>query len=291
MLEGEDFETFRISATRSNKDFALTSQQINEQAGGAVIEKFNKKVKLKNPDITLFVQVVEKFAFLFTKKIKGQGGLPVGTSSKAISLLSGGIDSPVSSFLAMKRGVEIVFCHFHAMPYVSKESVDKVKQLAELLTKYQGKAKLYLVPFGDIQKEILLKTKPDYRVVLYRRFMFRISEEIAKEEKAKALVTGESIGQVASQTIENISVISEITDLPILRPLIAQDKEEIIKKAKEIGTYELSIMPHQDCCARFLPKHPATKADLMKVKAEEANLDVKKLIEQAIKNTEIAQIL
>lgn len=290
ILQSENFETFRIDATRSNKEFELTSQQINEQAGGAVIEKLNKKVKLKNPDITLFVQIVEKFAFVFTKKIKGLGGLPVGTSSKAVSLLSGGIDSPVASFLAMKRGVEIVFCHFHAIPYVSKESIDKVKQLAKLLVRHQGKAKLYLVPFGDIQKEILLKTKPDYRVILYRRLMFKISEEVAKKEKAKALVTGESIGQVASQTIENIAVISEISFLPILRPLITYDKEEIIKKAKEIGSYELSILPHQDCCARFLPKHPATKADLLKVKKEEEKLDVKKLVEAAIKNIKIEEI-
>lgn len=287
ILQDEDFETFRISATRSNKEFELTSQQINEQVGGYVVESLNKKVKLKNPDIALFIQIVEKFAFIFTKKTKGLGGLPVGVSSKAVSLLSGGIDSPVASFLAMKRGVEIVFCHFHAVPYVSKESVEKVQQLAEVVNRYQGTAKIYLVPFGDIQKEILLKTKPDFRIVLYRRLMFKIAEKIAKKEKAKALVTGESIGQVASQTIENISVISDMVTLPILRPLITYDKEEIIGKAKEIGTYELSILPHQDCCARFLPKHPVIKADLRDVKAEEKNLDIEKLVSEAINNTTI----
>ncbi|NQU82823.1 MAG: tRNA 4-thiouridine(8) synthase ThiI [Parcubacteria group bacterium] len=287
ILKDEDFETFRIDAKRSNKEFALSSQEINEQIGGAVIDGVNKKVKLENPDVTLFIQIVEKFAFLFIKKIRGLGGLPVGVSSRAVSLLSGGIDSPVASFLAMKRGVEVVFCHFHAVPYVDKKSVDKVKQLAEVLTKYQGKSKLYLIPFGDIQKEILLKTTPDLRVVLYRRIMFKIAEEIANKEKAKALVTGESIGQVASQTIENIAAISEATSLPILRPLITYDKEEIIEKAKEIDTYELSILPHQDCCARFLPKHPATKANLNEVQEQEQKINLKELIEQAIKNSTV----
>jgi len=287
ILKQKDFETFRVTAKRSSKEFALSSQSINEEVGGAVIDNLNKKVKLKNPDINLFINIVEKYVFLYTKKHKGLGGLPVGVSSKAVSLLSGGIDSPVSSFLAMKRGVSVVFCHFHAMPYVSKESVDKVKQLADVLNKYQGKSKIYLVPFGDIQKEILLHTKPDLRVVLYRRIMFKIAQEIASKENAKALVTGESIGQVASQTIENISAISEVTNLPILRPLVTYDKEEIIEKAKEIGTYDLSILPHDDCCSRFLPEHPATKANIVNVKKQEQKIDIEKLIAQAMKKVEV----
>lgn len=290
ILKEKNFKTFRITAKRASKDFALSSQSINEDVGEAVIRNLNKKVKLENPDINLFINIVEKFAFLFTEKHKGLGGLPVGVSSKAISLLSGGIDSPVASFLAMKRGVNVIFCHFHAMPYVSKESVDKVKQLVGILNKYQSKSKIYLVPFGDIQKEIMLHTAPNLRVVLYRRLMFKIAEQVANKEKAKALVTGESIGQVASQTIENISAISQAVEMPILRPLITYDKEDIIKKAKEIGTYDLSILPHDDCCSRFLPEHPETKANIINVKKEEDKIDIEKLIEKAIKKTKVEVI-
>ena len=267
----------------------MTSQQINEQVGEAVINKLGKKVKLKDPELTLFIEIVDKLCFLYTEKVPGLGGLPVGVSSKAVSLISGGIDSPVASFLAMKRGVELVFVHFHAIPYVEKVSVDKVKQLVKLLAKYQTRPKLYLVPFGDIQKEILLKTQAKLRVVLYRRLMFKIAKEIAQKEKAKALITGENLGQVASQTMENMSVIGQAVEMSVFRPLFGFDKQEIIARAKEIGSYDISILPHQDCCSRFLPKHPETKAKLAEVEKEEANLNVDELINQALKNIAIWQ--
>jgi len=285
ILKEEKFKTFRISTKRSEKSFYLNSQEINEKVGEWILEKIDKaKVNLEKPDITLFIEIVENYSFLYLEKVKGLGGLPVGSSGKVVSLLSGGIDSPVASFLIQGRGSRVIFLHFHAYPFASKESIEKVEKLAEILNEYQLESKLYLVPFSEIQKEILLKTKEKFRVILYRRFMFRIAEQIARKEKAKGLVTGESLGQVASQTLENIGAIEEVVSLPVLRPLIAKDKEEIIKKAEEIGSYKISILPHQDCCSRFLPKHPETKSRIEEVTKEEKKLDVQKLIKETIKN-------
>lgn len=285
IVKRKRFKTFRISTKRSKKEFYLTSQEINEKVGEYIVKKLKKKVNLKNPGITIFVEIVESYAFLYLSKIKGQGGLPVGVSSRAIVLLSGGIDSPVAAFFAMKRGVKVDFVHFHAYPYTDKASIEKVKRIVQVLNKFQFKAKLYLVPFAFIQKQILFKAPSKLRVILYRRFMLRISREIAKKGKVLALVTGESIGQVASQTLENMRVIGEAVNILILRPLVGQDKEEIIRKAREIGTFDISILPYQDCCARFLPKHPETKANSKEIKDTEKKINTKKLIEKALKDT------
>lgn len=287
LLKKERFKTFKTETKRANKNFPLTSQEINEKIGAKICNTLNKKVDLKNPEITCFIEIVEKFAFIYLKKHKGPGGLPVGSSGKGILLLSGGIDSPVAAFYALKRGISLDFIHFHAQPYTNKASMEKVIELIKVLKKFQPIVKLYLVPFGEAQQEILLKTPDKLRVILYRRLMVRIAERIAQKEKAKALITGDSIGQVASQTLENLGVVQKAVNLPIIKPLACLDKEEIIQKAKEIGTYEISILPHQDCCARFLPKHPETKADLEKVKKAEKKLNIKKLIEGALKNTKI----
>ena len=224
ILEAKSFQTFKIDCSRSNKEIALTSQGVNEKVGEEVLQKLTKKVRLKDPDITLFIELVEKYCFLFTEKIEGLRGLPVSVSGKAVSLISGGIDSPVASFYAMKRGIRLVFCHFHALPYVNKFSIDKVRDLVKILDKYQFDSKLYLVPFADIQKQILLHTKEKLRVVLYRRMMLRIAREIAEKEKARVLVTGENVGQVASQTLPNLSVIDKATDSLSLKPLITDSK-------------------------------------------------------------------
>lgn len=290
ILKSQKFKTFRIETKRSKKDFSLTSQQINEKVGAWVVQKLNKNVDLKNPKTTCFIEIVEKYAFLYLKKIKGQGGLPVSVSGRAISLLSGGIDSPVASFYGQKRGIKIIFLHFTSYPFTKQSSVEKAKEIVKILNKFQFQSKLYLVPFTEIQKEILLKTKAKLRVVLYRRFMFRIAEILAKKVRAKALITGESVGQVASQTLENILAIEEAIDLPVLRPLIGLDKKDIISKAREIGTFEVSILPGEDCCQRFLPKHPETKADLPEVKREEDKLNIEKLIKEAIKRSQIIVI-
>lgn len=290
MLKLKRFKTFRISAQRSDKKFPLTSQQVNEKIGAFIVKNLKKDVKLDKPGINCFIEITEKQAFLYTKKINGPGGLPVGTGGRAAVLLSGGIDSPVAAYLIIKRGVTVSFVHFHAHPYTDKASIEKVKSIIKILNKFQFNSRLYLVAFADIQKKILLKTFSKLRVILYRRFMLRIAEEIAKKEKALALVTGDSIGQVASQTLSNIYVIGKSTSLPVLRPLIGFDKEEIINLAKKIKTFNISILPHQDCCARFLPRHPETKADLREVKLEEKKLDIKELVKDALKATKLLRI-
>lgn len=290
VLKEKRAKTFKIFTKRSKKDFKFTSQQINEKVGEFIVKNLKKKVNLDKPGTTCFIEIVEKYTFLYTAKIKGYGGLPVGVSAKAVVLLSGGIDSPVASFLAMKRGIQVIFVHFHSHPHTDKASIEKAKRLVKLLNKFQFRSKLYLIPFVQLQKQILLKTPSPLRVILYRRFMVAIAQKIAQREKALALITGDSVGQVASQTLENIKVISRATTLPILRPLVCQDKEEIITLAKNIGTFDISILPHQDCCAIFLPRHPETKAKLREVKLAEKKLDGKKLIDSAIKNLEVLTI-
>lgn len=293
LLSGKNFNTFRISAVRSDKKFPWTSQQINEIIGEHIIANLKKNVSLKNFDVEVVIEITARDAFLYTKKFGCIGGLPVGVSGKVVSLISGGIDSPVSSFYAMKRGCEVVFVHFHSFPYTGIESLEKVKTLVKILDKFQFKGKIYFVPFADLQREIFVNTAGEFerfRIVLYRRFMLRIAEKVCEKEDAKAIITGDAIGQVASQTLENIKIISEACKIPILRPLIGFDKEEIINKAKEIGTYEISILPHCDTCTRFMSKHPVTKAKIEIVKEIEKNLDVEKLVEDALNKMEIMEI-
>lgn len=286
ILKDKKFKTFKISAKRAEKKFSLNSQEINIEVGSFIVEKLNKKVKLEKPDITCFIEIVEKYAFLYLKKIKGPGGLPIGASGRAVALISGGIDSPVAAFEVMKRGVKIIFLHFHSFPYTNKASIEKVKELVKILSRYQGETKLYLIPFADIQKEILLNSPAELRVVLYRRMMLKIAQKIAEKERALAIVTGDSIGQVASQTLENIKAIGEAAALPVFRPLIGSDKEEIIKKAEKINTFQISILPHDDTCSRFCPAHPETKASLNEVKKIEEKLNMEKMINSAIAKSE-----
>ena len=286
-LKGKKFASFRVTTQRSKKEFPLTSQEISEKVGGWIVEKLKKKVDLKNQEATCFIEVVEDYALLYLEKIKGPGGLPTSVSGKVICLLSGGIDSPVAAYEIMKRGVKVIYLHFHSFPYTDYASIEKVREIVGLLNQYQGKSKLYLVPFSKIQEQILTKTPAQFRVVLYRRMMMRIAQKIVRKEKALAIVTGESVGQVASQTLENIKAIGAVTDLPVLRPVIGQDKEEIIQKAKEIGTFKISILPHQDCCTRFVPKHPVTKAKLDEIKKVEENLNIEELVNLAIDQAKV----
>ncbi|OIO46228.1 tRNA 4-thiouridine(8) synthase ThiI [bacterium (Candidatus Gribaldobacteria) CG23_combo_of_CG06-09_8_20_14_all_37_87_8] len=291
LLEKEDFKTFRVTAKRAEKALPFTSQQVNEELGGLIQNKLLKKVKLENPDLTLFIEITNKEAFLFIKKIKGLGGLPVGVSGKAVSLLSGGIDSPVASLMAMKRGLEVLLAHFESVPYSTKQSIEKVEKLAQKLNVYQKPLKLYLFPFASIQKEILLKCQEQFRVILYRRAMFKIAEKLANEEKAKVLVTGDNLGQVASQTIENLNTVGKAVDLLVLRPLICYDKEEIIEKSKKLGFFETSILPFNDCCSRFLPRMPEIHSKINEVIKEEAKCEkLSELIENAFKNAKIKKI-
>jgi len=274
-------QTFAIRAKRVGSH-EYTSKDLEREIGKVV----DRKVNLGNPDITIFVEVRGNDAYIYTQFIKGLGGMPVGSSGKVLSLLSGGIDSPVASFLAMKRGCKVSFVHFHSYPLVSNRSIEKSKEIVKILNKYQFRSVLYLVPFHEIQMKIKATIIPKYRIIFYRRFMLRIAEKIAKRENAKALVTGESLAQVSSQTLSNIATIEEVTKMPILRPLIGMDKEEIIQIAKKIGTYNISILPQEDCCTLFIPRHPATKSDAKTIKEMEKKLDVRGMVNKALKETE-----
>jgi len=290
LAKKKEFENFRVTVKRSDKSFPLSSQELSAFLGRKIIEEKGKKVNLFSPEINFFVEINSRETYIYLEKIKGLGGLPVGTGGKVVSLLSGGIDSPVSSFFASKRGVKNIFVHFHAYPSTSKQSIEKTERIVKVLSGFQGDSVLYLVPFNNIQKEIMLNTRESVRVLLYRRLMMKIGERIARKESAKAMVSGESLGQVASQTIENIAVTSDAVNIPVFRPLIGFDKEEIIRKAKEIGTYEISILPEEDCCVRFVPKHPETKGKVSEIKEEENSLQVEELIEDALSKTERKKI-
>jgi thiamine biosynthesis protein ThiI len=272
---------------RTNKNFPLKSQEVAEKLGAMVVKKMKKKVDLENFDLNCHVDIVENFVFLYFEKIECRGGLPVGVSDKLLCLISGGIDSPVAANLMQKRGAPIVYVHFDSYPSTPKENQEKVKDLVKVLNEYQFESKLYIVPFLEIQKEILQKAPEDYRVIFYRRMMLRIAKKIAQKENVLALVTGESLGQVASQTVENIRAISEAIDLPILRPLIGFNKEEIVNLAKQIGTFELSAQPFGDCCSLYVPKHPVTRADLNLILDTEKDWEFEQMLEEAINKTEI----
>ena len=283
------YDTFRVSAKRADKRFGKTSMEVEQEIGAAVVEKTGKRVNLKNPDLTILVELVPPEAYYSCHRADGPGGLPTGTGGKVVSLISGGIDSPVATYRMLKRGCKAVFVHFHGRPYLSRVSEEKVQDIVKLLTSFQLHSRLHLVPFGKIQSQIVVNSPPPVRVVLYRRLMLRIAAKIAEQEEAWALVTGDSLGQVASQTPENIAVINEATTLPILRPLIGMDKIEISQQAQAIGSFETSIEPDQDCCTLFVPKHPRTRCDLPSILRVEEHLDIPSLIQQGLQATELLE--
>jgi len=283
-LNGQRFDSFRIETQRGDKTFSLTSPEINRCLGAAVQEKSGARVDLKNAQFTVTVEILPRDAFFGFDKIAGAGGLPVGTSGRVAALISGGFDSPVAAYRMMQRGCRIIFVHFHSAPYQDKTSQEKVRELVTRLTRHQFQSRVYLVPFGEIQRRIVAAVARPLRVVLYRRMMLRIGEAIARKEKARALVTGESLGQVASQTLDNMAVIEQAARLPILRPLVGMDKQEIIDQARRIGTFDISAIPDQDCCQLFVPKHPATKARFADVEQDETKFDVQELLHYGIDN-------
>ena len=289
-LNESQYDTFKIKTRKPDHRFILSAQQVNEDVGAFVLSKINKTVKLNHPDITCYIDIVQGVVYIYTEKIIGPGGLPTGVNGKVVGLLSAGIDSPVASILAMKRGASVILVHFHSVPITNEDSIEKVKKLIEVLKRYQSRIHLYLVSLAPIQKEILVKTKEKFRILLYRRVMLRIAEIIAKKEKAKALITGESLGQVASQTLGNIAAIESVSAIPVLRPLIGMDKQEIMDLAKQYGTYDISILPDQDCCSLFVPKNPATNAKKKYLEHEENNLHLDDLIEEAIDSVKYINI-
>jgi thiamine biosynthesis protein ThiI len=285
-LKEAQFSSFRIETQRGDKTFPLASPEINRLLGAAVKESSGARVDLANAEFTDFVEILPHDAFFGFNKIPGPGGLPVGASGRVVSLISGGIDSPVAAYRMLQRGCRLIFVHFHSAPYLDKTSQEKVRQLVAELTRRQFQSRLYLVPFGEIQRQIVAAVSRPLRVVLYRRMMLRIAESVAKNEKAKALVTGESLGQVASQTLENMSVIQQAATLPLLRPLVGMDKQEIIDQARRIGTFDISSIPDQDCCQLFVPRHPATKAKPREVEEAESHYDVNELVRLGVENAE-----
>lgn len=286
-LEGRTFRSFKVAARRAYKQFPLTSEDINRELGAFVQGQTQVAVDLEQPELTIHVEVLPRDLYFSFGREAGPGGLPVGVSGRVVSLLSGGIDSPVAAHRLMKRGCQVVFVHFHSFPFLDGTSRDKAVELAQLLTRFQYQSHLYLVPFGEIQREVVVGAPAPLRVVLYRRLMGRIAEQIARREQAKALVTGESLGQVASQTLENLAVIEEAVGMPVLRPLIGSDKEEIVQQARALQTYDISIVPDQDCCRLFVPRHPATFSSLDEVRAVESQLPIEKLVQMGLEQMEI----
>jgi thiamine biosynthesis protein ThiI len=282
--EAGPFETFAVHSRRSNTDHPVSSMQMNVHIGQAIVDATGKKVDLGNPDVTCSVEVVQGETYVYTLKLPGPGGLPVGTAGKVVSLLSAGIDSPVASWRIMKRGAVVVGVHYSGRPQTDDASEELVARIAEVLSSAGGIGRVYFVPFGDLQKEISLIAPPDLRVLLYRRLMVRVAERIARIEKAKALVTGESLGQVASQTLDNIAAVDEVATMPVLRPLSGSDKLEIIAEARRLGTYALSTQTHTDCCTLFMPRSPATHATVEEVLAAEADLDVGRMVTDALES-------
>lgn len=282
LLRDRKFATIKVDARRVDKNFPVGSMDVNRQVGEYLCSKFGVRGDMTQPDETLHIEIVDKVAYVYRSKTQGAGGLPVGVSGKVTALLSAGFDSPVACYRMMKRGATVSFVHFHSYPYVTSDSVDQVKQLVDVLTHYQFTSKLHIVPFGDAQQEIVAKTPPRLRVLLYRRLMVRIAETIAHLENSQALVTGESVGQVASQTLRNIRVIDSVAELPILRPLVGMDKEEIIHLARQIGTYDISQQPYDDCCSFLTPRNPETWADPHVVQEAELKLEIPKLVSMCL---------
>ena len=277
--------SFRVNARRSDKSFPLNSMELGAEIGGRIVEALNLPVDLHHPQLQVHVEIREN-AYVYTQIFMGAGGMPVGSNGKAAVLLSGGIDSPVAAWMIAKRGVEICAVHFHSFPYTSEQAKQKVVDLLTILSQWCGKAKLFVVPFTEIQQQIYEKCPESEITVLMRRCMMRIAQRIALQQGCGALVTGESIGQVASQTLEALNCTNSVVTMPVFRPLIGMDKIEIIERAQKIGTFETSNLPYEDCCTIFVPKHPVTHPKIERMEKSETVLDIETLIENAVQNVE-----
>jgi len=285
-IADQRFESFAVRCRRSDKSYPLRSAEINRRLGAAIAAASGARVDLQQPERTLYVEVLHDRVLFSFERLPGAGGFPVGASGRVLALLSGGIDSPVAAWRMMKRGCTVQLVNFHAFPLQDRTMIDKTCDLARVLARWQLRSRLLLVPFAQIQQTIVAACPAPLRVVLYRRFMLRIAEAHARRVHAKALVTGESLGQVASQTLDNIAAIGEVARLPVLRPLIGMDKQEITVQAEALGSFEISTLPDQDCCQLFVPKSPAVSADVEEVRAAEAALDVAGLVDQALRTAE-----
>ena len=288
-LGDRECRSFRVSVRRADKRFPMTSPQVEREVGGRIKERRGWRVDLENPELTVHVELLTDEAFYFFGKEKGAGGLPTGTAGRVACLLSGGIDSPVAAHRMMKRGCVVTFVHFQSYPILSRASMEKARELVKLLTTWQQHSRLYLVAFGDIQQQVVLAVPGPMRVVVYRRLMLRIAERIAIVRHAQALVTGDVVGQVASQTLENLAVIGNVATLPLFRPLIGMDKDEITAEAIKIGSYPISIIPDQDCCTLFTPRNPQTRARLADIEVAEQSLPIAELVEKAVSDAVVEE--
>ena len=275
-------DSFRVSATRADKRLPFTSPQVEREVGGLIKQATQWRVNLDQPALTIHLEMLPQGSFYFFGKEPGAGGLPTGTGGRVACLLSGGIDSPVAAYRMMRRGCSVLLVHFHAYPVLSRASQEKVREIAALLASYQLRSRLLLVPFGDLQQRVVLAVRPELRVVVYRRLMLRIAERLARSWRARALVTGEVIGQVASQTLENLTTIAGATTMEVLRPLVGMDKDEISAEAARIGTFPISIIPDQDCCTLFTPRHPATRVTPDEAAQAEQALPIDEMVAAAV---------
>lgn len=288
-LRGQAPRRFRIKARRADKRFLLPSPEVERVIGARVHTELGWPVDLSHPESVIRIEILTGEAFIIFDREPGAGGLPTGTGGKALCLLSGGIDSPVAAWRIIRRGVKVQLVHFHSYPFLDQTSQEKARDLAEILTRHQLKSRLYLVPFGAVQQQVMITVPPELRVLMYRRLMLRMSQRIAERVHADALVTGDVIGQVASQTLENMHAIDDAVSMPVLRPLAGFDKEEITAEAIRLGSYQTSIRPDQDCCTLFSPRSPATRATLETVRAAESLLDVELLVGAALESTVVEE--
>lgn len=290
ILKNKQFKTFKVSTKRSDKTFPHTSMEFNNIIGGLVLKNFECKVDVHNPELNLEIEIRQEGTFIYNKEIKGLGGYPVGIQGKGLLMLSGGIDSPVAGYLSLKRGVNIECLYFESPPHTSLNAKNKVLKLAEILNDYSGTIKVHVVPFTKIQEEIYKNIPGNYNITIMRRMMYRIAERFAKRRNCKILINGESIGQVASQTLNSMVVINNVTNMPVIRPVACLDKLEIIEISKSINTYETSILPYEDCCTIFVPKHPVINPSLEIAQEYEKLIEYEELINECIKNIETIKI-
>ena len=291
IIDEEGVQTFKVKGKRADKSFAIESPEIGRVVGAIILKRCKVlRVDVHNPDVTITVDVRREGAYIFRDKIKGFGGLPLGTNGKGLILMSGGIDSPVAAFMMAKRGMSIEAVHFHSYPYTSQRAQKKVEDLVKVLAGYMGTVRMHVINLLPIQEQIVQNCPEDETTLLVRRFMMRIAEQIALKNNDMMLITGEDLGQVASQTAEALVVTDSVVKMPVMRPLIAMDKIDIMDKAREIGTYDISIQPYEDCCTVFLPKHPVTKPKLARIEKSESALDVKALVDAAVASEEIIDI-
>ena len=287
ILKEINFKTFKVITKRSDKTFPISSMEFSSKIGGIILKNIESKVDVHNPDIYVNIEIKNGYTYIYTNEIKGLGGYPVGVQGKGLLMLSGGIDSPVAGYMALKRGIDVECIYFDSPPHTSLEAKNKVIDLANILNKYSGKIKIYVVPFTKLQETIYKNVQNEYMITIMRRMMYLIAHLLALKTKSKVIINGESIGQVASQTLTSINTINSVTNYPVIRPVCCLDKLEIIAISKKIGTYDISIRPYEDCCTVFVPKHPSINPDINKCIEFEKKFDYETLINEAINNIEV----